>query len=638
MLLPILVAATLAASDSTVYPVLNHGRVAGSMIVVHRGDTVTVRLVYTDRNRGARVETRYVTRGDSLVYAESRPVLANGDLGDATIRLDIVGDSVRRVQRGRTVTEKAQPGTFYTLNVTPFDEVRMARYLFRRPGHKGTVVGGGAASLEIVKETTVRTSHGNERVRLVTIATASDGSTPDALWLDSHDDLFATEISWFMTVKPGAEPALPALRKLETQYRDVQAEALNARLVKRTAGTIAIVNGDVFDSDRGVMMPATNVIIRGDRIVSVGPAASTAAPAGATVIDAAGKSVLPGLWDMHGHMQMTSQSAGGVMQLSFGITTVRDLASDLDVAVSERDRAQAGRIATPRQVLAGFMEGPLKWAGPTEVIVRTEDDARAWVARYDSMGYRQVKLYNLIHPDLVPGIVAEAHKRGMRVSGHIPRGLTVPAAVQLGFDEVNHAAFLFSTFYQDSLYIPTMRAYSLVASAVAPNIDVDGPAMTGLIDVLKTHHTVIDGTFSVWISSAGTGIAQAVGAGVPSDVQKADANYTRLIKRLYDAGITLVPGTDNYAGTTYNAELEVYEQAGLPAPFVLQMATITSARVMKDDKDYGSLAPGKVADVVIVAGKPAEHVSDLRKVEHVIRGGRLFDVHDLKVATGLVRP
>ena len=168
-----------------------------------------------------------------------------------------------------------------------------------------------------------------------------------------------------MTVKPGAEPALPALRKLETEFRDAQAEALNMRLVKPTNGAIAIVNGDVFDSERGVMLPATNVIIRGDRIVAVGPAASTPAPIDAAVIDATGKTVLPGLWDMHGHMQMTSQSSGGVMQLSFGITTVRDLASDLDVAVSERDRAQAGRIAVPREILAGFMEGPLKWAGPT---------------------------------------------------------------------------------------------------------------------------------------------------------------------------------------------------------------------------------------------------------------------------------
>jgi imidazolonepropionase-like amidohydrolase len=99
----------------------------------------------------------------------------------------------------------------------------------------------------------------------------------------------------------------------------------------------------------------------------------------------------------------------------------------------------------------------------------------------------------------------------------------------------------------------------------------------------------------------------------------------------------MVPGTDNPSGSSYNSELEVYERAGVPAPTVLQMATLISARVMKDDKDYGSLAPGKVADVVIVNGKPAEHVSDLRKVEQVIRGGRLYDIQDLKVATGLVR-
>jgi len=324
-----------------------------------------------------------------------------------------------------------------------------------------------------------------------------------------------------------------------------------------------------------------------------------------------------------------------VMELSFGLTTVRDLGSDPDIAVSYRDRA--ARLAVPRSILSGFIDGPGKWAGPTPNIVRTEDEARAFVAHFDSLGYKQIKLYNLVHPDLIPTFAAEAHKRGMRLSGHIPRGLSVPAAVQLGFDEVNHAAFLFSTFYQDSLYVPTMRAYSLVATTVAPNIDVDGPAMTGLIDVLKKHNTVIDGTFSVWITSAGTHIAQAVGAGVSSDAQKSDAAYLRLLRRLYDAGVTLVPGTDNSTGQSYNSELEVYEKAGVPAPAVLQMATIVSARVMKDDKDYGSIATGKIADIVIVDGKPTEHVSDLRKIERVVRAGRLYEVQDLRAATGLAR-
>ena len=487
-----------------------------------------------------------------------------------------------------------------------------------------------------MKETTVSTARGRERVRLVSLDRGV-GASPQLVWLDASDNLFATEVGWFITVKPGAESTLPALRKIEIEYRDAQAEALNKRLMRPTNATIAIKNGDLFDSDRGVIRPRTTVVVRGDRIVAVGASDSVAIPADATVIDATGKTIMPGMWEMHGHLQLTSQNSGSAVQLSYGITTVRDVASDIDVAVSQRDRAQSGRIAAPRAVLAGFIEGPGKWAGPSEVLVRTEDDARRWVAKYDSLGYKQIKLYNLLHPDLVPTIAAEAHKRGMRLSGHIPRGINVPTALQLGFDEINHAAFLFSTFYQDSLYVPTMRPYSGVASAVAPNIDVEGQPMTELIALLKRHNTVVDGTFSVWITSAGTGIAQSVGAGVPANVQKADANYLRLIKRLFDAGVTLVAGTDAFGSTSYDTELELYEKAGIPAPTVLQIATIVAARVMKDDKDYGSIAVGKVADLSIVNGKPAERVSDMRKVEQVIRAGRLYDAEQLRVATGFAR-
>jgi imidazolonepropionase-like amidohydrolase len=158
--------------------------------------------------------------------------------------------------------------------------------------------------------------------------------------------------------------------------------------------------------------------------------------------------------------------------------------------------------------------------------------------------------------------------------------------------------------------------------------------MTDLIGVLKRHGTVIDGTFAVWVTSAGTGIGQAVGAGLPKDAAKADANYTRLIKLLYDAGVTLVPGTDAFGSTTFDTELELYEKAGIPAPAVLQIATIVPARVMKDDKDYGSITAGKVADLIVVNGKPAEHVSDVRKVEQVIRAGRLYDARELRAALG----
>jgi hypothetical protein len=450
-------------------------------------------------------------------------------------------------------------------------------------------------------------------------------TTPQGVWLDDTGALFATDVGWFITIRPGAEAALPVLRAVEVKYRNAQAEAIAKKVLTPRAATLVIRGGDLFDSESGTMRPRTSVVIRDDRIVAVGPVDSVAVPAGATVIEAAGKTVMPGMWEMHTHLQLTNQSQGSLIQLAQGLTTVRDMASDFDVATSQRDRERRGVLASPRVILSGFIEGPGRWAGPTSVIATTEAEALAYIARYDSAGYKQIKLYNLVQQDLVPAIAADAHRRGMRLSGHIPRGLSVPAAVLLGYDEIQHAAFLFSTFFQDSLYVPTMRAYSAVATAVAPNFDVDGQQMTDLIAFLHEHHTVIDGTFNLWIG----GGAAAVGAGGSTNQQRADAAYLRLIKRLYDAGVTLVAGTDNSFATTYHREIELYERAGIPAPQVLQIATIGSARVMREDADYGSVVPGKVADIIIVNGRPAEHVTDIEHVETVIRGGRVYQVRDL---------
>jgi hypothetical protein len=247
----------------------------------------------------------------------------------------------------------------------------------------------------------------------------------------------------------------------------------------------------------------------------------------------------------------------------------------------------------------------------------------------------------------------------MRLSGHIPRGLTVQSAIKLGYDEFQHAAFLFSTFYQDSLYVPTMRAYSGVATAVAPTFDVNAPQVTELISFLRDRHTVVDGTFNVWqdrshplpdvndpifgptldwmppLMKRGMVEGPADSPEAAARAEAGSANYRRMLKRLYDAGVTLIPGTDNVPGLSLHGELEVYERAGIPASAVLQIATIVPARVMKDDKDYGSITPGKIADLAIVNGKPAERITDLRRTERVVRAGRVYESKALYEAAGL---
>jgi imidazolonepropionase-like amidohydrolase len=109
----------------------------------------------------------------------------------------------------------------------------------------------------------------------------------------------------------------------------------------------------------------------------------------------------------------------------------------------------------------------------------------------------------------------------------------------------------------------------------------------------------------------------------------------QMTRMLFDAGVPLVAGTDNLAGFTLHRELEIYTEAGIPAAKVLQIATLGAARVMKRDADLGSIAPGKLADVILVAGDPAERISDIRNVELVVKGGVVHRAADLCEALGV---
>lgn len=614
----------LGTPDTSRYVVLNHGRLAGEMTVVGDTRSVVVRFHYADRGRPTRLETRYrFSAAGALLSSEVRSLMENEVAGEVLERFDVLGDSVRwsarsvagvRAGSAPVATEGDSSASYRPAARTPFDNALLARFLLGTPQRTARLWPEGTARLEVVADTMVSTSGGRTHVRLAMVF--AEGLTPYGVWLDDRDQLVADEVSWFITVRRGAESVLPVLRKIEIAYRNSQAEALARRVTGPVSKALVIHNGDVFDSERGVVRPRTTVIVRADRIVAVGPADSLALPPDATLIDATGKMVIPGLWDMHVHTQLRHQGGPSLRRLAAGITTVRDLASDVDVAVSHRDRAATGLLASPRLILAGFVEGPGERAGPTDAIVSTAEAARAWVARYDSLRYRQIKLYGLVPPELVTVITDEARKRGLRVSGHVTEGLSPEDVVRRGFDEINHADVFFAALLPDSLRYPPTRRSVAIAQRM---IDVDGDPMTRLIEMLRTHRITVDATLNVFRPRSATRAAENAW----------DATYGRLLKRLHDEDVTLVAGSDGPADR-YHAELALYQRAGIPGAKVLQIATIVAARVMSEDSLYGSIAPGKVADLVIVNGRPTDRVADLEHVEIVIRAGRLYKAAELR--------
>jgi hypothetical protein len=431
-----------------------------------------------------------------------------------------------------------------------------------------------------------------------------------------------------------------------------------ASLLNRPLGqSWAIRGGDVFDAESGAMLRGYSVVGSGNRIVAVGPAAQIQIPSGAEVIDATGKSVLPGLWDMHAHF-FESQ---GPLYTAAGVTTVRDMANDIDALSEVRRRIEAGKAIGPRIIAAGILDGPGPYAGPTRVLVDNEQEARVAIDRYAQLKYEQIKIYSSIKPDLVPFIVNYSHQLGFRVSGHIPAGMNAEEAVRIGFDELQHVNFLFLNFLVDKTADTRtpLRFTALVEHA--GDLDLDSPRVRSFIALLKERQIVVDPTLCAFegmitarkgeISPTYASVASRLppitrrlfmsgGLAVSPEIEerkpKAFQALLNMVGLLYREGIPIVAGTDAaLPGFVLHRELELYVQAGLPAARVLRIATLAAARVMKHEREVGSIAAGKQADLIIVDGNPAERISDIRKIKKVIKNGVIYDAADLQRAIGL---
>ena len=185
-------------------------------------------------------------------------------------------------------------------------------------------------------------------------------------------------------------------------------------------------------------IPNGTVIVADGRIAAVGPSSRVAIPPQATVVRAAGKTVMPGLWDMHAHFE---QVEWGPIYLAAGVTTVRDVGNEMEFIAAVRDAVASGQGLGPRMLLAGLIDGP----GPRGLGVTraaTPEEGRAWVNRYHDAGFDQIKIYSSVALDVLRAITAEAHKLGMTVTGHVPDSMSAFTALDAGLDQIDHAEYV----------------------------------------------------------------------------------------------------------------------------------------------------------------------------------------------------
>jgi imidazolonepropionase-like amidohydrolase len=634
------------------YSFLLSGNAAGKCIqTVAANGTVEIQFSFNDRGRGPEIHGRY--RFDDRGFPTLVEITGK-DYFKAPVdeRLTVTDGEAR----WKSTTEQgsaAASGFYISAGGPPVEEGWLVSAILKSPNGAVKLLPGGEARVEKGLQTKV--ARGGRTVALTQYLVTGLGFVPDSVWMDSDNRFFASVSSWSAVIREGWEPAADELVKLQDQVEDKRYRDMAQRLSRRPK-SLAIRHVRLFDSLTATAKEGQTVVIAGDRIQTVGPDAEVTPPAAAEIVDGSGQTLLPGLWDMHVHTGPTT----GLLNIASGVTSVRDMANDIDMLGRLRKQYDSGEAIGPRIFPCGFIDGRGPFQGPTKIFADTLDEARTAIDQYAALGYRQIKVYSSLKTELVAPIAAMAHAHGMRLSGHVPNGMTAEQFIRGGADELQHINFVFLNFMAEKAGDTRTPARFTVVAENAAGLDQQSPAVAAFIQLMRERHTVVDPTLGVFESmftdrpGRVSDSWQPVVSRLPVQIQRGaragglpvagakDALYKdsfaavlKMTKRLYDAGVPLVAGTDSVEGLMLHRELELWVQAGIPAANVLQAATIGAARVAKQDGELGSIEPGKKADLLLVAGNPIANIGDIRKGRVVIKDGVQYDCAALYAALGI---
>ncbi|WP_309604648.1 amidohydrolase family protein [Phenylobacterium sp.] len=526
--------------------------------------------------------------------------------------------------------------------------------LLAAPGKTLALLPGGKA--KATRLTSVEVGEGVAKQTVTLWAVSGLSNSPIPIWADARDRFFGTTsvVAWLPEAYAGE---LAKLEAAQAAAMAAEAPRLFKSLVKVPTGPVAFTHVRMFDAEGRRFLADRTVVVDKGLIVAVGAASSVKPPPDAQVIDGRGKTLVPGLWDCHMHV---GDDYTGPLELSLGVTSVRDPGNNDLLTLDRRARAAAGKLLFPHVYPSSLIDGKGPYTAQVANVATSQAEAIALIDRAKANSFTGIKFYGTFNPAWLPAAIAEAHRLGLHVHGHIPAGIRTMEAIDDGYDEVTHINWVMMQALPASL-LPVSNGIARFEGPgrYAKDVDLDGPAIRQIVGTMARKHVYSDPTMvafeSLYVPENGDmspsyapfiGILppaiergfRAGGFAVPKDLTRADyraswAKMVGLLGKMHQAGVPIVAGTDG-SGLELVHELEIYVQAGFTPAEALAAATIAPATLVGQETHTGSIKVGKTADLVLVEGDPSARIGDLRQTRVVMLDGKLLDADALRTAAG----
>jgi imidazolonepropionase-like amidohydrolase len=435
------------------------------------------------------------------------------------------------------------------------------------------------------------------------------------------------------------------LRELAADYNITRFKDIAARATRQIEQAITIKNVRVFEPQTLSLSSLKSVSVENNKIVNVQEASAPINP-NHVIIDGNMGTLVPGLYEMHGHMSDND----ALLNVLAGVTSVRDMGNEKDVLDPLVKNIESGILIGPRITKSAFIEGKSPFSAATGEMAASEEEAVQLIKDYAQSGdYFQIKVYSSVNGDWVPAMAKEAKKHGMRVAGHIPAFSTADEMITAGFDEITHINQVMLSW----VLTPeedTRTLFRITGMKRFAELEISNPKVSKTIDAMVANNIVVDPTIVIhefgltarngetragardYIENMPIGVqrgAKLALLNVADEVEdvaynKAFDKIIEVLAMMHKRGILIVPGTDLGGAFELHRELELFEKIGMSPAEVLKRASYDMANYLGYGEELGSIETNKLADFFLVQGDPTQDLKAIKRISMVVKNGDVY--------------